>query len=42
VFTEGRTIISAADGKLMTSEVIAYFQAHGTGPARTEGRITLR
>ncbi|MEJ8573857.1 bifunctional UDP-sugar hydrolase/5'-nucleotidase [Microbaculum marinum] len=42
VLAEGRVIVPPNEGKLMTSEVIAYFQAHGTGPSKPEGRITIR
>ena len=41
VLSEGQVIVSAADGKLMTSEVIAYFQAHGTMLVGPQGRIKL-
>lgn len=42
VFKDATVIVPSIDGKLMTSEVIAYFQAHGMKNSAVGERITLR
>lgn len=42
VFADGTVIVSAADGNLMASEVMAYVRAKGTEGATVSGRITIR
>ena len=42
VLKDATVIVSPNDGKLMTSEVIAYFQAHGMKNSAVGDRITLR
>ncbi|TCT13259.1 2',3'-cyclic-nucleotide 2'-phosphodiesterase (5'-nucleotidase family) [Tepidamorphus gemmatus] len=42
VFADGTVIVSAADGNLMASEVMAYVRAKGTAGAAPSGRLTIR
>lgn len=42
VFADGTVVVSAADGNLMASEVMAYVRAKGTEGAAVSGRITIK
>jgi 2',3'-cyclic-nucleotide 2'-phosphodiesterase (5'-nucleotidase family) len=42
VFAEGETLIAAADGKLLASDVIDYIAAKGTVSPKVEDRIVTK